>query len=888
MKKTNKRFLPTIAVLASAFLLTGCDFFSSASTAPKPSDTPSQTTASTAPKSDSPSASTSKPEESKPKPSESKPSDVKPSESKPSTPSTPVIKKGTVSLSFDSEKGNVIPSVTEGNVGTEVTLTITCAEGFEIDAVKANGTTLTGPDYSFALIEGENSVEVTFKAIVPEVREYSITAATDENYEIKELSKAKAEKDAIITFKVEVKNEAKEIESVKANETECTLQDDVYSFTMPEADVTLTVILKDKEIQEEYALSLEKEGDLKEGDGAKMITVNITPDAVATDWVFDVSGLNGIGVVTPLPDDHPSKKDNVRFFTPVNAGKGTLKVSCKVGETLLEKSFEIQVEADYTKYKEIKTASDFISLIEKTGTITDKYYLSSNIDLGGRIVNGREKDNHFNGVLDGRGHTVKNFEVKNSSDKEPDKASGLFWMVGGTVRNLHLSGTISDHGFSGLLAKEISGDQALVEDCLFEAKNTYLTTDWTWGRNGVIASTLQTNATIRNVVTNLDENETGATCLPFFAYSWNKATMQNCYTNIAHDEQYENYIPFSPDGTYSFADFVHENIKHTPFDSTKKDAFATLNEDIWTLEDDKMPVLKHESDAFVMLEPEVKASISKTSLFLKDGEKEATITVSLENTDKEAVYEAVVSDTEIISVTKQEDGSFKVTALKEGTATIQIKATIEGKEYLADLITVTVKGLDAPEYEIPEGAFEIKDVATFKQVFTGGGEFCGRDFYLSSDIDMTGETLPNNGVAGDFVKTFEGQGHTIKASYNWGMFNIVSGTIRNVTLITDSPSEANHGAICHTLNGTMENVHVKMSVVEGRAESVFAGVCYINNGAIKNSTVDFTINTPCNTIHSFAVANGSGTYENCTYTVDGSWDGKDNAVIANDGTTLQK
>lgn len=884
MKKTNKRFLPTIAVLASAFLLTGCDFFSSASTAPKPSDNPSQTTASTAPKSDNPSSSTSKPEESKPKPSESKPSEVKPS-----TPSTPIIKKGTVSLSFDSEKGNVVSSITEGEVGTNITLTITCKEGFEIESVKANDTALTGPDYSFVLIEGENKVEVTFKAVVPEVKEYSITANTDENYEIKELSKAKAEKGTIITFKVEVKNEAKEIESVKANETECTLQEGVYSFTMPEADVTLTVVLKDKEVRQEYVLSLEKEGELKEGDGAKMITVNITPDAVATDWTFDVSELNGIGIVSPLPDDHPSKKDNVRFFTPVNAGKGTLKVSCKVGETLVEQSFEIEVEADYTKYKEIRTASEFIALIEKTGTITDKYYLSSNIDLGGRVVNGREKENHFNGVLDGRGHTVKNFEVKNESDKEQYKASGLFWMVGGTVRNLHLSGTISDHGFSGLLAKEISGDQALVEDCLFEAKNTFqATTDWTWSRNGVIASTLQTNATIRNVVTNLDENGTGATCMPFFAYSWNKATMQNCYTNIAHDEQYENYIPFSPDGNYNFDDFVHENIKHTPFDSTKKETYTTLSEEIWTLEDDKMPVLKHDKEDFVMLEPEVKAAISKTSLSLKEGEKEAVISVSLENTDKEAVYEAVVSDTEIVSVTKQEDGSFKVTALKEGTATIQIKATIEGKEYLANLITVTVKGLDAPEYEIPEGAFEIKDVATFKQVFTGGGEFCGRDFYLSSDIDMTGETLPNNGVAGDFIKTFEGQGHTIKASYNWGLFNIVSGTIRNVTLVTDSPSEVNRGAICHTLNGTLDNVHVKMSVVEGRANNTFAGVCYMNNGSIKNSTVDFTINIPCNTIHSFAVANGSGTYENCTYTISGSWDGKDGAVIANEGTTLQR
>lgn len=897
MKKANKRILPSLIVLCSAFLLTGCGLSNSSAESKKPqSDSTTAKVSTTDQKQSTKSDSTAKSDSTKPSVDSTKPSPTSPSTpntpstpstpSVPSTPSTSTVKTGTVTLTYDAEKGTVTADKTSGNVGEEVKLTITANEGYKVSEVKANNVVLTGPEYKFALVEGENTVEVTFAELPPVIVEHNITADNGEGFEIKNLSKSKAKKDEVVTFQVEVTNNAKEIDSVKANDVACTEAEGTYSFTMQEADVTIHVTLKDKAV-ETYDLTLEKEGELKEGDGAKLLTVKIAPEAVATDWVFNTDELNTIGVISELPANHPQKADNVRFFTPVNSGTGYLKVTCTIDGKAVEKKFEITVNADYTKYKEIKTAADFIGLIEKAGTITDKYYLSSNIDLGGRTVNGRGIENHFNGVLDGRGHTVRNFVVNNTSKKEPKQASGLFHMVGGTVRNIHLKGTIADEGFSGLLCKEFSGATALIENCVFEAKNTFTTSDWTWKRNGVIAGVLQADAKVNNVVTNLDAGETGATCMPFFAYTWSKASFTNGYTNIAHDEQYENYKPFNPDGNYNMNGFVTENLTHTPFDSTLKTAYTTLNEEIWNLEDNKMPELKNASDPFVMLEPEVKAALDKTTLSMKDGEKEAVLTVSLENTDKSATYEVTATPNDVVSITDNQDGTFKVTALKEGTTAINVKATIDGKEYTADPLQVTVKGLDAPEYEIPEGAFEIKDVTTFKQVFTGGGEFCNRDFYLSCDIDLTGETLPNNGMAGDFTKTFEGQGHTIKASYNWGLFNILSGTVRNFTLVTEAPSEVNRGAICHTTSGTIENVNVEMTVVEGRATNTFAGMCYLNNGAIKNSNVDFIINTPCNTIKSFAVADGSGSFTNCTYTIAGTWDGKATAVTPNTGTNLK-
>ncbi len=887
MKNKSKKFLTTLAIISSTFALTGC--FDSSNSTPKTSansvvsktsekkeDTTS-TKPSTSTKSDSTKSDSSK-----------KTDSTSESDTSKKTDSTSVKKTGTVTLTFDSSKGTVTADKESGDVGDTITLTVTANDGYTVKGVKANDVVLTGPTYSFVLVEGENTVEVTFEEAETPVVEYNIVAPTSTDFEITELTKTKATKDEVISFKVVVKNDSKEIEKVTANLVELEAVEGVYSFTMPEKEVILSVTLKDK--AEEVTINVTIPENLTEGAGAEIIKATLSSDATATDWVFNTDELNGVGVISELPSDHPDKADNVRFFTPANAGTGTLKISCTVNGKTIEVKTSITVNADYTKYTEIKSASDFIALIEKGGTITDKYYLSNNIDLGGRVVNGRAVSSAFNGVLDGRGHCVKNFEVKNTSDQETNKSNGLFYMVGGTIRNIHLIGTISDQGFSGLLAKEVSGNNALIENCVFEATNTYTTTDWTWGRNGVIASVLQTGATVRNVVTKLNAGETGATCFPFFAYTWNaNVTLSNAYTNIAHDEQYENYKPFFPNGGADYSNYKSENVVYTPFESTAKTAYTSLSEDVWVLEDNKMPVLKHSGDDFVILSPEVSAEASKTTISLKEGETTTTITASVKNTTETPTYSYSVDSDDVVEVTNNDDGTFTVKAKKAGTASITIKATIDGKEYTAAPIEITVKSADAPTYDIPEGAFEIKDAATFKQVFTGGGEYTAKDFYLSADIDLTSETsLPNNGMAGEFSKTFEGQGHTIKVSYNWGLFNIISatGVIRNVNIVTDQPSEANRGGICHTNSGLIENVNVAMTVTDGKATNTFAGVCYLNNGTIKDSNVDFTINTACNTVKSFAVADGSGTFTNCTYSVSGSYDGKDNAVIATSGTTL--
>ena len=887
-----------------------------------------------------------------------------------SSPTTqaPEVKKGTVVLSFDNNQGTVTADKTNGDVGQTVTLTITPNEGYEIDSVKANDKVLSGTTYSFKLVEGENNVEVTFKAkaVEPEV-EYNITYTASEDYDVKELSATKAKKGQTVTFKVEVKNENKELDEVKVNGTALTANDGVYSFFMGEADAVIEVTLKDKAVEpeveynitytasEDYTVTnlvtkatkgtkvtfniavndenkelssikandvdctLEEdgsysfvmpEGDVaiaitlqtkvnlnlsitsdkqsyKEGDGAAVLQATFGDDQVeGATYVWDGTDAKDIGVINPYTDD-----ESKQYFTPTNVGKGTVKVTATVNGKEYKASLNITVEADYTKYTEIKTADAMIELLNKKDTVNGKYCLGANIDLGGMQVNGRANNSTFVGTIDGRGYTLSNFVVKNDSSLETDKATGLFWQYQGVLRNIHIKGTIDTAGFSGLLAKEVSGPQTRITDCLFEAKNVQTGVDWTWARNGVIASTLQNEAKVENVVTNLDA--TDAMCLPFFAYSWTETqVMKNAYTNIAHDTQSENYKPFNPEGRDISAQ-VMENINYTPFDSTLASAYTTLDSSIWTLEDNKMPVLAHDSEAPVKLEAMLTASADTTSLSMKeDGTKTATITTSLKystETLSDYSYTLDPSDASVISVTNNNDGTFGITAVAAGEATVSVSAKLGDKTLTAEAITFTVKSADAPKYEIPDDAFEIKDVATFKTVFDKGAAYSTRNFYLSSDIDLTGDELTTAKMmwmAGEFSGIFEGQGHTITGDINWDMFNIIaaSGVVRNVNIKTSNPIEANRGPLAHTNKGTISNVHIDMTVVDERATNTFAGMFFSNEGKVEDSSVAFHVNTASNTIKSFSNI-GSGTYTNCTYTVDGTWDGAQNAVVATDGTT---
>lgn len=877
MKKISKSLLSLVSLLAISYGVVSCggpSGVSSSQSGTQTSSTPGSSSTTT------PNSSST------PAPEPSSPSDS-------SSSSTEEEKRGTVVLAFDDDKGSVVADKYEGKVGETIKITVLAGEGYEIGSVKANGVELSAP-YSFVLVEGSNSVEVQFNEVAP--AKYTISVSQSEDYSVTNLSATEAEEGTKVTFSITLADaDKKEIESVQANGVDCVLEDGKYSFSMPAGNVLISVTLKSKPVVT-YTLSVSSSlSEYLEGapNGAALLTAEIDNDGIskATDWAWDTSELNNVGVLNELPDDHPSKSDYTRFFTATNPGNGKIKVSCVIDGTKIEYTLDITVNVNYASYKTISTADELVELLSKTGDIKEKYCLGANIDLGGRIVNGRINESNFLGVLDGRGYTISNFTVKNASEAEADKATGLFHLFKGTLKNIHIKGTIDSAGFSGLLAKEVSGE-AKITDCVFEATNVQTAADWTWCRNGVIASTFQGNAYVENVVSNLDAGSTGATCFPFFAYSWhNTQVMKNCYTNIAHDDQYENYKPFNPDGTADISAQQITNINCVDYSACTAEDFPTLDTSIWTIADGKMPVLEHDAEAPVTFKASIEANASVTSLSLKDGgTKNATITASLKNISGEATYSFVCdpSNDSIIKVTNNADGTFSVEAVGEGSAKVTISAVVGEETLTAEAITFTVEGASGPTYDIPDNAVEIKDAQSFLKVFDGAATYCNSNIYLSADIDLSAETLNEQCLmAGEFNGIFEGQGHTITGNINRGLFNFIGteGVFRNVNIVTNQPIEANRGALAHTNMGTVSNVNVSMTIVEGRAGNVFAGLLYINNGTVSNSKVEMHVNSACNTVYSFACAAG-GTYTSCTYSVDGTWDGASGAVIATQGTTL--
>lgn len=92
------------------------------------------------------------------------------------------------------------------------------------------------------------SCDVEIEVYDPNVQSYVVSFENSSDYTLTGLKENYLENETV-TFIVELTNETKEIEQVKANEQVLTTTgNNEYSFTMPAQDVSITVQLKDKEL----------------------------------------------------------------------------------------------------------------------------------------------------------------------------------------------------------------------------------------------------------------------------------------------------------------------------------------------------------------------------------------------------------------------------------------------------------------------------------------------------------------------------------------------------------------------------------------------------------------------------------------------------------------
>ena len=129
----------------------------------------------------------------------------------------------------------------------------------EIDNVIADETTLKPVNglYSFAMPGHDVSIIVALKnkeVIPPEPAAYAVSYLESEDYVVLGL-KEKYQKDEEVKFAIDIANDQKQLDSVKAGVAALTEENGFYSFHMPEHDVFLEISLKDKEAMPPQASS---------------------------------------------------------------------------------------------------------------------------------------------------------------------------------------------------------------------------------------------------------------------------------------------------------------------------------------------------------------------------------------------------------------------------------------------------------------------------------------------------------------------------------------------------------------------------------------------------------------------------------------------------------
>ena len=157
--------------------------------------------------------------------------------------STPV-ETGTVTL-VQGEHGTISASKTSGNVGDEITITVTPDSGYELDYLKHNNIDITSTK-KFNLVKGENKVTVAFKIVQVPVETGTVILTQAEHGTISaSKTSGNVGDEVIITV---TPDEGYELEWLKHNDVDIT---DSKKFNLVKGENKVTVLFKKSIVPEE-------------------------------------------------------------------------------------------------------------------------------------------------------------------------------------------------------------------------------------------------------------------------------------------------------------------------------------------------------------------------------------------------------------------------------------------------------------------------------------------------------------------------------------------------------------------------------------------------------------------------------------------------------------
>lgn len=378
-------------------------------------------------------------------------------------------------------------------------------------------------------------------------------------------------------------------------------------------------LVGDPSVKKEYSITVKKAFDMSG------IEVNITGATTTTmkvnSTVTLTAEVTGAGEQTVSyrweSTNKLSEITNGREKTctvkAIEAGSETITVTVSIGSSSVEKTINLTYEEDYSSYIEIATKEDFMSKIinAPSPNLDKKYYLSADIDLGGEKIDGYAKALNLSGTLDGRGHTLSNYEVVssavNSTTNRPERSnSALIQNVSSTgkIVNLHVIGTIKQEGAGWGSATLVNSHAGTIENCLVETKQEYNNAldmdanNW-FPFNGSICGVIKEESIVRNCVVNVTSTcEAAGVNMAIAAYpaggnaglsAQSKQTFKvtNVYTNQPKESTlgsvWEWGSPIEDDSS------IYCSINFT---NAAKALYAGLDENIWDLKDNQMPQLK--------------------------------------------------------------------------------------------------------------------------------------------------------------------------------------------------------------------------------------------------------------------------------------------------------
>ena len=195
------------------------------------------------------------------------------------------------------------------------------------------------------------------------------------------------EEGTIISFSIDLKNPALEIDKVLINGINISSVNDLYSFEMPGSNVSLKVVLKKKNVEKENDIKIEfknEDKEVKVKRNSKIIFDAITLDPAARDINLRLNRVSDdhLVYVNSYPIDRMSRARNlIDFVVPDFLEPGKYLLSVKSGEEKSKTETKtIVVGEDFDKIVSVYPIDDVVITEGEDVVITD--YTKANYDDG--------------------------------------------------------------------------------------------------------------------------------------------------------------------------------------------------------------------------------------------------------------------------------------------------------------------------------------------------------------------------------------------------------------------------------------------------------------------------------------------------------------------------